>query len=340
MPSDGADLECSISHHNLSEIPNYYALSYTWGPESPSSFITVNSSHFEVRENLFNFILKWASHFKGAYFWIDQVCINQLDVSERNHQVSIMDRIYRTATQVMVWLGNSSDDSDAFIDRIRGWHTSHNDVIAVDCSCSPCETLNEEIEDESSALVAAFASLSRRPYWSRVWIIQELVLAHSAVVFCGSKFLPLTELYAFFLRDEVRLSDLDNETFHDLMTIKSTHEMESAAGKTFASNLSFQAHVFESMDDMLTFLEDFSVWKCQVAVDKIYGLRGLLPGNARVDIDYNKTLHQVVLDVLRVECRITKTHIKGFAVDFQEQLGVGISREDICKIEEEELGSD
>src|SRR2546421_582003 len=44
--------------------------------------------------------------------WVDQICINQLDKSEKSEQVNVMDQIYHTAGEVLVWLGPAMDNSD------------------------------------------------------------------------------------------------------------------------------------------------------------------------------------------------------------------------------------
>ena len=38
-------------------------------------------------------------------FWIDQICVNQKDKTERNHQVALMGKIYAAATHVLSYLG-------------------------------------------------------------------------------------------------------------------------------------------------------------------------------------------------------------------------------------------
>lgn len=87
---------------------NFTALSYTWGPESPTFDILVTSDHgegwFSVRENLYNF-LKMRRQQERPSFWVDQICIDQDNTDEENHQVSQMAEIYTHASAVEVWLG-------------------------------------------------------------------------------------------------------------------------------------------------------------------------------------------------------------------------------------------
>ena len=43
-------------------------------------------------------------------FWVDAICINQDDVVERNQHIGIMRHIYKSAREVMVWVGEEADD--------------------------------------------------------------------------------------------------------------------------------------------------------------------------------------------------------------------------------------
>jgi hypothetical protein len=45
-------VEYTLKRFSLRDCPDYYALSYTWGPELPSYQVTINRLAFPVRENL------------------------------------------------------------------------------------------------------------------------------------------------------------------------------------------------------------------------------------------------------------------------------------------------
>ncbi|KAK7558755.1 heterokaryon incompatibility protein-domain-containing protein [Phyllosticta citricarpa] len=48
--------------------------------------------------------------------WVDAICIDQANASEKTQQVSLMDQIYNNATQTIFWLGTASDDSNDAIE--------------------------------------------------------------------------------------------------------------------------------------------------------------------------------------------------------------------------------
>lgn len=90
----------------LDQDPVYEALSYTWGAKGPEA-ITVNGGvQLPLTRNLFNALRRLRSRRKACVLWIDALCINQSNVSERGHQVSFMGEIYKSAWRVCIWLGN------------------------------------------------------------------------------------------------------------------------------------------------------------------------------------------------------------------------------------------
>ncbi|KAH6846874.1 heterokaryon incompatibility, partial [Alternaria alternata] len=153
--------------------PEYRALSYVWGPPSPVQEIQVNGHRFLVRQNLYDFIYAFRERlykFRGGngyedevqWLWIDQVCINQALTGERNHQVKMMSDIYRRATYVYVWLGKSDGSTEA--------------VMRAKMSRDGTST---QAEDSiwTSALRSALRHFFGNPYWLRLWIVQEIMLA-------------------------------------------------------------------------------------------------------------------------------------------------------------------
>ena len=119
------------------------------------------------------------------FWWIDQVCINQGDENEKSSQVRLMDVIYRQASNVVVWLGHGSaweisglKNVDRFME---GLHKGDNNDLTwgLDCAC----------------LYYALASVARRSWFRRVWIIQELVLARNLTFFLSNHSISYDDLY-------------------------------------------------------------------------------------------------------------------------------------------------
>jgi hypothetical protein len=104
-----------IIHVTLEEAPKYETVSYTWGSSAQDHDLVVKDSNtaglpqkLKVTRSLFEALPRLTAQSDTGYLWIDQLCINQQDVEERNAQVSIMGKIYRQCARVLIWLGEES----------------------------------------------------------------------------------------------------------------------------------------------------------------------------------------------------------------------------------------
>lgn len=98
-PNGSDPLSCSLLTARLDEKPSYEALSYCWGGGETSSIIQCNGRDLTVTANLYRALrsLQRLEDSACRLFWVDAVCINQGDISERNSQVLRMHQIYSTA---------------------------------------------------------------------------------------------------------------------------------------------------------------------------------------------------------------------------------------------------
>lgn len=79
----------------------------------------VDGLEFDVTSNLEAALraLRSRGHKK---VWVDALCINQKDLTERSLQVLRMGIIYSKAKNVLVWLGPASKESDSAFDYMEG----------------------------------------------------------------------------------------------------------------------------------------------------------------------------------------------------------------------------
>lgn len=120
--------------YELSELPAFNALSYTWGnpritcgfsePASGSNKrinrhttathqVLCDGVTFLVRANLASALdMLWNSDMpraEGGLLWIDAICIDQSNLDERASQVQHMTTIFASAESVIAWLGEEDD---------------------------------------------------------------------------------------------------------------------------------------------------------------------------------------------------------------------------------------
>jgi hypothetical protein len=104
-----------IIHVTLEEAPKYETVSYTWGTSAQEYDLVVRDGNqaglpqkLRITASLFKALPRLINQSETGYLWIDQLCINQQDVEERNAQVSIMGKVYRQCTRVLIWLGEET----------------------------------------------------------------------------------------------------------------------------------------------------------------------------------------------------------------------------------------
>ena len=102
----GEDLRSDIRVWLLDEAPPYEALSYCWGPVQPICFLHLNEKKLAITPNLHSALYHISMTRKNSLtIWVDAVCINQGDNTEKAEQVSLMREIYERASRTVVWLG-------------------------------------------------------------------------------------------------------------------------------------------------------------------------------------------------------------------------------------------
>jgi hypothetical protein len=170
--------------------PAFEALSYTWGPieckinlevvplTQGSCLIPMEEKvYLPVSQNLYDALKHLRNATTPRTLWVDAICIDQNNTTERNHQVSRMADIYRFASRVVVWLGPASHDSSRAL-RILGQIGDRfqctkglSYIPFPDCTnWDSDEVLDTSRIDPESETWHAVHSLLSRPWFSRLWV--------------------------------------------------------------------------------------------------------------------------------------------------------------------------
>ncbi|TQN73130.1 Heterokaryon incompatibility protein 6, OR allele [Colletotrichum shisoi] len=191
---------------------SYVAMSYSWGPEQPTASIILNGTEVDVRVNLEAGLRRFRTmdYFKrGGKVWIDALCINQDDEAEKASQIPLMGSIYKLAANVIVWLDPETDGSSKVIDTLQKlsslYRTEYVETfdrsdaftatawrqmaqIRLRTSFHRLKDLYSQLDlktDEDDLRLYEFFD---RPYWRRLWIIQELCMGRAGMpVVCGAR---------------------------------------------------------------------------------------------------------------------------------------------------------
>jgi hypothetical protein len=194
---------CTLATVFLPDAPQYEALSYVWGDETHKKRIECSGKRLDITRSLHEALLHLRIKDQRRVLWIDAICINQEDSFERSKQVLLMRQIYAGARRVLVWLGpESPDDLEAF----NVMHWPHSQTPGANISD---EYFRDEISSRAMQFLASmwaddaehppwddFGHLFMRPWFERIWVIQEVASSRTAIVLCGQKSIPWEVLAA------------------------------------------------------------------------------------------------------------------------------------------------
>lgn len=169
-------LRASLTPQPLSHDLHFEALSYMWGPSEPKQLFQLNEQEFLLRPNIHAFLRRLRYHSKDRVLWLDAVCIDQNNISERGDQVSLMREIYSSCRQCLVWLGESIPRGDEVIEMFAGNPVDEQGMTDLN---------NLIFLLYRHDLAESFRALLTNDYWSRVWMIQETTLPAKVIVHLG-----------------------------------------------------------------------------------------------------------------------------------------------------------
>lgn len=182
QPGEGDDPirgELVIISTNSQE--NYDAVSYTWADQTGdktrpfrafigSGYVSITRSCQEVLQRLRN-------SFFTKCVWIDSLCVDQENAQERGHQVQLMPRIYTRAKKTYVYVGPTTSKDESILEELATGKVEHG------------------WDADEAPFWVALNNFLRRPYFFRVWVIQEIALSPNPVILCGEKLFPWSLLH-------------------------------------------------------------------------------------------------------------------------------------------------
>ena len=205
---DHEQICCDIEHVCLDYLPLYEALSYTWGNPTKQSIILckANSATLAITSNCESALKRLRQHDKAQILWIDAISIDQSNIQERNEQVRLMWVIYAQALNVLVYLGERSADSAMAMDFIAA------DYKILTSTHESRPSIGVDSGNSKSAQQQAIENILTRPWFERVWVLQEVQSASKVEVLCGDRAVPwdalvLTVTYMVTTLKELRTSN-------------------------------------------------------------------------------------------------------------------------------------
>lgn len=321
-PVDGFDItefekETNGDFAQEVKVIDYESLSYCWGEATEMAEVLISNSpdpateKKSVQKVAISSTLAWALRYlrrtdRFRVLWVDALCINQEDASERSEQVRRMADIYRSAVMVVIWLGESANNSEAAMDAFR--YIGQQVELSTGSDCFQSPEADEKQWNDSTKLLpydkqifTAMATLTERPWFTRLWVYQELQLARTAMIQCGYQTVP----WSLFRGAAVCVYGNDYIPAYLRTNLDSTARIAISKPST----------------PLLTTIMNTSTRLCKDPRDKIYGILGFTPADFVIHPDYSNSVERVYhhaaiaytnyfcrLDLLRL-CNLELRHL-------------------------------
>ncbi|MCJ1389668.1 hypothetical protein MMC18_002525 [Xylographa bjoerkii] len=289
----------------LNRAPTFRAISYAWGSFHDVVLIHIGKGSFlnttrNLAQALGNFrLIPGEVH----YLWADQLCIDQGNLIERELQVGMMNKIYSKAAKCVAWLGEADDDTLSAFETIKsvkaaGWKLNalpdapaRQRIVQSKTWTAEAASKLPSFEDRSWTTLR---SLLDREWFSRLWILQEVVIPRVVYFKCGRYSCTQNELYtaAFYLQQIC--TDTANPCREGLRRNTAMHVSPSGiescniVGRLRCVKQSAIPNQFLST----LLVESRARYQCSDAHDRVYALLGLvsLVEDLNIHVSYTESV--------------------------------------------------
>jgi hypothetical protein len=162
-------------------LAQYEAISYTWGePKLEYSLYSdsADGACVMVTRNL-DAALRWLRHPTARRaLWADAVCIDQSDDAEKSKQIPLMAEIFRGARRVLAWLDGGAEEERGM--QILDQLSRRPKPAAYKLEDGDGDLLEQ---DNNMNLIHQFLRLA---WFTRLWVIQEVIMNADVVLICGA----------------------------------------------------------------------------------------------------------------------------------------------------------
>lgn len=136
-------------------------------------------------------------------------------------------------------------------------------------------------------------ALCNRPYWSRLWIIQEILLAEQVLICCGSMACSWALLKEVVYSVDCRFLAYESKIVYDLVRYRDDLQSKRIRGDTGSK--------WDQLDQLITtFVGSF----CEEPRDMVYAVLSLMNEPSNIAIDYSKSVEEVFEETVQ---QISKT---------------------------------
>ncbi|KAK3680251.1 hypothetical protein LTR78_000629 [Recurvomyces mirabilis] len=212
LPGSGKQtVRCQMRHVFLTSdpVPKYETISYCWGDARLRWYIIVDGSPLNVPSSAAKALTRMRRKRSRRTLWIDAVCIKQSDLLEREWQVGLMKEIYSATVCCLVYLGDGKSLA----------RPAAKSLKIVQSLVETSTSIDSAIRQERIKLPEGFNSdavqtLYFEPWFTRLWILQEVALPCQTICHWGSLVYDFRQLVIIgdFWLNRVKLTQLRNHS--------------------------------------------------------------------------------------------------------------------------------
>lgn len=297
-PGSGSDvIRCSLKQLDLNEASTYNTLSYMWGDANLKKTIVCNGVKLEITQSLYDALWQLREDGRSQPLWADAICINQSEVDEKTAQVRMMKEIYKRSQLTIAWLGKEVDTDAIGFDLMQKIFENHEVPTIEDLAQTDYKQPTEfNLPAPEDPAWGALCQILYRPYFSRVWIIQEILMARTCLIQCGSLIVSREMLLG--------VTGIVDK-FHYLKNVISSH-LVMEPGATIASVYTPRSLWFMKLEldrdlprYIINLLAKTKTFKATDPRDKIFALVSLSTDLDTDFIDYNKSAADIQIEIAK-----------------------------------------
>lgn len=284
----------------LHDHPSYKAISYAWGDPVSTETVSIVQDNdqgcLEIPMNLSHALRAIRHDTEDVLVWADSICINQQSNREKTNQLPLIPDIYSKAAQVVLWLGIEKDDS------ARAYQLLHG-------------LIHDGLQLGRDTDLGSVVSLFDRDYWSRLWVVQEILHATDIVVQCGvlqmtwDDYTQVSRLFETNKDSLAKMPTLARGSSDPTRLITSQHGLSPLQilihhGPASISRIQHARELYSGDPDSLL-LHILRLSRTKLASDpkdRVYGILGILPNELRdkFRVNYQLPIKEIYIDVVEI----------------------------------------
>lgn len=268
------------------------------------------------------------SKFRGP-FWIDALCIDLSNEREKTSQVQLMGPIYSKAELVLVWLGEEDqDDIEELFDALEngidvGDNTqlsklntlqgmfkevldprvpAHENLLASVLGDTlpllldmmpgqiPIGEPSREEQRACGKILQLLHNLTRRPWFTRIWVVQEILLSRKAILMCGPHQIPW---HSFCIGEKYILRTCQVDDPEQDGTLEGDKKYRLIADIAAIPIMTKSIRLQYAAKTLGTLLPYFRKCKSSDPRDKVFGMLAIASSTADLVADYGMGVVEV-----------------------------------------------